>query len=158
MNKNSTVNFDGTNVDYPISYQRGFFESFFRWLLQFTGVSKNRKFFLETTLTKEGISIAQLFRNSVVIPWSTIECMDLSGLQESHFQLMSFKPHKFFLVMIPDGILLRSSIGVEKTWYAASNVLGLTQIKAEDAELLRLLLNETALQKNIKLDIISLGE
>ncbi len=158
MTKSSTVTIEGTNVDYPINYQRGFFEVFFRWFLEVTGISKNRKFFLETTLTPEGISIAQLFRNSVVIPWSTIECMDLSGLQESHFQLMSFKPHKFFLVMIPDGNLLRSTIGVEKTWYAASNVLGLTQIKVEDAELLRLLLNETARQKKIKLDVISLGE
>lgn len=158
MTKDSAVTNDGANVDYPINYQRGFFEGFFRWALEVTGISKHRKFFLETTLTKEGISIAQLFRNSVVIPWSTIECMDLSGLQESHFQLMSFKPHKFFLIMISDSDLLRSSIGVEKTWYAASNVLGLTQIKAEDAELLRLLLNETALQKNIKLDVISLGE
>ncbi len=158
MTKSSTVINQGSDVDYPIHFQRGWFERFFRWLLGVSGITKNRKYFLETTLTTEGISIAQLFRNSVVVPWSAIECMDLSGLQESHFQLMSFKPHKFFLVMIPDNTLLRSSIGVEKTWYAASNVLGLTQIKAEDADLLRLLLNETALQKNIKLDVISLGE
>jgi hypothetical protein len=125
--------------------------------------------YYETLITLEGIVITRWFEKPITIPWSDIECLDLSGLKAhdypclneassfARFLLRTRKKTRFFLLMSSHRELLRGcrSAG-SKTWLAASNVLGVTEIEPHSSEILFSILSELCREHNIRLDGIVL--
>jgi hypothetical protein len=120
-------------------------------------VSLINKDLLCTSIEEDGIKISKIFGQPILLPWESILCMDLSGLKDSNIVLSftSTPNRRFFLMMIDDRKLIRKACtftGQSKVWFAAQNVLGLTNITDSSAGAAFKKLEQIAQQRSIKLD------
>jgi hypothetical protein len=133
---------------------------------KFVGASK-RSLCFGALVTDDGIVISRPFKIPVQIPWSEVQCLDLSGLKRPYLRWMEEEgwfarlgpgtpgSTRFFLLMSDNYRLLHSCCG-KNAWLAGINVLGITGIKPDSAEALLPLVRDIADKKKIKLDIICL--
>ncbi len=145
----------------------GFFLSFF-W----AGFRKSDySFFWRTEVNKHGVLVSKKWGESVLIPWSKIKCLDLTGLEMLNLSLMpSIKKmvpelsksnkDRFFSIMSDDLELLRRICPhpSRKIDRPASNVLSLTAISAASALKIKDDLEDLAKSQGIKLDTIVLPD
>lgn len=104
-----------------------------------------KKGYWSTEIQEEGIHVKRLIGKPILVKWSAIKCLDLSGLTDRPFKSATSvgiqlpkrtQNSRFFLVMMEDRQLLKKVCtwnSDQKTWYATKNVLGLCSIDKKDA-------------------------
>ena len=116
-----------------------------------------RNDFWQTQIDDEGIKVTRWLGKPITIPWESITCIDISGLAPGMNSLNSSR--LFFLLIIDDRRLVVKACTLSsqrKTWYAASNVLGLTNICKSTALEIQTKLRQIAQNRLIKIDTICL--
>jgi hypothetical protein len=156
------------HISFQISFKTGVVaRSIARLSSKFAGASK-RSLFFGALVTDDGIVISRPLKIPVHIPWSEVQCLDLSGLKRPDLRWMEEVgwfarlwpgtpgSTRFFLLTSDNYRLLQSCCCGKNTWLAGINVLGITGIKPGSAEALLPLVRDIADKKKIKLDIICL--
>jgi hypothetical protein len=126
--------------------------------------------FWRTRVNEMGFEIEKLRGPTVTIPWSRIQCLDLSGLK-AHPRLPAYFPElsrtelerlsrRRSLRVMTDGDLVRAACdgAFDKIVYAASNVLSLEDIVEESTERLCDGLAKLATAHSVRLDGIWLPD
>lgn len=155
-------------ASFKISFKTSFISRAFNKFASTIIGATDRTLCCQALITEEGLVISGLLNPPVLIPWREVQCLDLSGLRQPDLRwipksgrfarFMSGTPSttRFFLLMSENHRLLNSCHCGRNTWLPSINVLGITGIMADSAEVLLLLLKDIAARKKIRLETICL--
>jgi hypothetical protein len=141
---------------------------FSQWVLRAILVNFVNPKFWQTRVNEGGFEIERLWRPPVIIPWSRIQCLDLSGLAPlapppayltglSPTQRRQMCRRRTIRIMTDETLVRAAYDGAfDKIGYDAPNVLSVADVLEESAERLRVALATLANERGVKLDVICL--